>query len=520
MSDANNETRDSAWREKAEKLGVELEKAHAEIARLNALLAAQQSTSALEQEINELKAQLELLKRRVFGQHSEKMPSPQKERRKERGEEEKRKEAQQKRSDNAQKKKALEEKRIEHKIPDDKRVCSICTGRDLKPLGEGKTSDVIEYVPARFIRHVHVQETLICSDCKTIVTAEMPEKVIDKGGYGASFIAHVAVQKCADANPLYRLSKQFKRQGVQIAPSTLCDLFHAAADLMRPLHERIGKLVASDEYVQGDETTIQVQAKKKTRRAYVWAFLSMSLAARLIFYRYSPSRSGQTPREVLGGSQGTLVVDAYTGYNEVCKVEGRERAGCMAHARRNFFDALKTAPAEAEEALDKIRAIYRVEHVAKEKGIVASAEHLQMRQTQSKPLMDALHTWLIEQQSLHLPKGPMGQAIAYSLNQWKELTVFLDDCRVPIDNNRSENAMRAIALGRKNFLFVGSDDAGENLAILYTLVATCIANDVNPEAYLTDVLLRVKSHPASRIDELLPHNWKNLRQTSELPAAV
>ena len=213
------------------------------------------------EEAESLRRELDALKRHVYGQRSEKMPTPHKMRRQERGQEEKAKEAQQKRRDNAAQKQALEEKKIEHKIPAAQRVCTVCNSHDLKPLGEGKSSTVLEFVPARFVRHVHVQETVICGDCHSIMIAEGPQKVIDKGGYGASFIAHVVVHKCADSIPLYRQSKQFKRQGVLISPSTLGDLFHAAADLMRPLAERIVALVAADEYVQADETPIQVDRK-------------------------------------------------------------------------------------------------------------------------------------------------------------------------------------------------------------------------------------------------------------------
>jgi transposase len=461
----------------------------------------------LREQLIELQAELDALKRHVYGKRSEKMPVLLKAHRRTRSKEVNAAEAKKKRQDNALQKKLLEEKTVEHKIPDEKRACTVCDGKEFKALGEGKTSSVLEYVAPRFIRHVHVQETLICLGCKNIMTAEAPEKVIDKGGYGASFIAHLIVQKCADAIPLYRLSKQFKRQDVIISPSTLGDLYHSAADLLRPLADRVMALIALDERVQADETPLQVQEKNKTRRAYVWAFLSLSLAARLIAYRYSAGRSGETPKAVLGKTTGTLVVDGYSGYNVVCEVEGRQRAGCLAHARRKFFDALKTAPIEAQAALDQIRDVYRVEHIAHEKGIAGSAEHLALRKSDSLPLMNKIKTWLDAQKTLHLPKGPMGQAVSYALNQWDSLTVFLSDARLPIDNNHSENALRAVALGRKNFLFVGNDQAGENLAVLYTLVATCIANDVNPETYFTDVLLRVKSHPAARIDELLPHNW-------------
>lgn len=250
-------------------------------------------------------------------------------------------------------------------------------------------------------------------------------------------------------------------------------------------------------------TPLQVQAPGKTRRAYMWTFLSGDR----IGYRYSPSRSGQTPVDVLGGTSGTLVVDAYTGYNATCTPEQRERAGCLAHARRKFHDAQTSAPEAAAEAMALILAVYRVEHEAKRLDIVRSPAHRALRQTAGKEAMDKLHAWLLAQKPQHLPKSPMGQAIRYALGQWPALQVFLENPAVPIDNNASERALRIVALGRKNFLFVGHDVAGQNLAVLLSLVRSCETIGVNPQAYLTDVLMRVQDWPAARVEELLPENW-------------
>jgi transposase len=185
----------------------------------------------------------------------------------------------------------------------------------------------------------------------------------------------------------------------------------------------------------------------------------------------------------------------------------RERVGCLAHVRRRFFDALSTAPA-AQRALDLIIEVYKVERAALDGDILGTPAHLEMRQTRSSAAMADLKTWLEAEQPKHLPRGPMGEAINYALRQWSALTIFLGDPRLPLDNNASERALRAAALGRKNWLFVGHDEAGENVAGLFSLIATCEANGVNPTEYLADVLLRVQTHPAARIDELLPHNWK------------
>ena len=176
--------------------------------------------------------------------------------------------------------------------------------------------------------------------------------------------------------------------------------------------------------------------------------------------------------------------------------------------RRRFFDASQTAPVEARRALELILDVYRVEHEVKERGIVRTAEHLELRQTRGRAAMSAFAKWLDEQKDRHPPKSPLGQAISYARNRGETLTRFLDDVRIPLDNNASESALRVVALGRKNFLFVGSPETGQNLAGLYSLVSTCESHDVDPIEYLRDVLLRVDTHPASRIDELLPHRWQ------------
>ena len=196
---------------------------------------------------------------------------------------------------------------------------------------------------------------------------------------------------------------------------------------------------------------------------------------------------------------------------KVTTPSGRERAGCLAHLRRRFFDAQSVAPEAAKTAMDFILDVYRIERAALEADLLGTPEHLEMRQTQSKTVMDDFKGWLVAEQGRHPPRGPMGDAISYALGNWDALTLFLTDPHLPIDNNASERALRVAALGRKNFLFVGTDEAGENLAGLYSLIGTCEMNGVNPVAYLADVLLRVQTHPASRIDELLPHNWKPLQ---------
>lgn len=413
---------------------------------------------------------------------------------------------------------ALKQVKTTHRVPEAERKCPKCGRTDLKPLGEGKESVVYEYVPAQIIAHHHVRETVACPCGEYVKTAEVPLKWVEKCQYAPSLVAHLIVAKCADSIPLYRLEKDFDRIGLPLSRSTMTDLFHRAAELLAPLVARLLALIRAAEIVRADETSKKVMAQGHCRTGFIWTFRAR-IPEPLIAYVFAPDRSGETPKQVLGGSKGTLVVDGYTGYNSVLDVDGRTRAGCHAHMRRHFFDALPSAPDEARKALDFILGLYRVEHEALEVGIVGTAEHLTLRRTKSAPVRDAFKAWIDEMKMQHPPKSPLGEALRYATNQWEHMGRFFDDARIPLDNNESEAALRRVALGRKNFLFVGNDAAGANLAGLYSLVATCEANGINPLDYLADVLERVSTHPASRIDELLPHQWKPTKSEIAIAAA-
>jgi len=388
---------------------------------------------------------------------------------------------------------------VSYKVPESDRTCPRCASTDFHAVGPGKESFTTDYVPGYFRRRRHVRETLACTCGGYVVTAPGPDHSVEGARYSDGFRSYIVVSKCADSMPLYRLAKQFGRLGIPIARSTLTDLFHQVAKVLKPLSDRLVELVAAAEIVQADETSLKMQ--KPNKRGFVWTFL----ADNLIAYRFSGNRSGETPAKVLGASTGTLVVDMYTGYNAVTGTGRRDRAACLAHARRRLFEALAYAP-EARVALELIRDVYVVEHDVKAEGRAGTDEHTRMRQARSAPIMNRLKALLEEQRPLHQPKGPMGSAISYALNSWEELTRFLGNARIPPDNNRSESALRVVAVGRRNFLFVGHEDAGANIAGLYSLVATCEANRVNPLAYLTDVLGRLGT--PSALDDLLPHRWK------------
>ena len=462
---------------------------------------------SLKQTIVRKDAELSELRRLLFGKKSERMPSITSELKKRRSLKQKKADKEkerQKREETRQAKKALPTEEVVHEIEDKELVCPLCHGTDFKDLTEGEVSFEYEYVPSRLIRRKHIRKKKACTCGGHIVTAPPPARVSEGVQYGPGFHAHVVTSKCGDSLPLCRQAKQLSRSGVPICRSTLGDLFHRSADLLSPLHQRIMEIIRNATYVRADETPQPVIDKDKCRRGYMWNFNTDELVA----YMFSPSRSGEIPANVLEESQGFLQTDAYSGYNRVTAPARRKRVGCWAHARRKFFLAKEHAPEQVQHALNTILELYEVEYQAAEEDILGTDRHLAMRKTRSKRIVEKFHSWLKEQQSIFPPRSKMGEAIGYALKNKKSLTRFLNDANLQLDNNMSERLLRLIALGRKNFLFVGNDNAGQNLAILQSLVSSCQLNDINPQEYVTDVLIRIQTHPQSRIDELLPHLWK------------
>ncbi len=385
-------------------------------------------------------------------------------------------------------------------VPPARCICPKCGSTDLKVVGEGKTSVVIEHVAAHFRRHAFQRETRACSCGEYIVTAPAPDRVGEGTRYAPSFVAHLVVSKCADAGAQHRLEKAYARCGVPIPRSTMNDLFHRAADELRPLWQRMRARVAKASHVCADETSIVLQGQQS--KAFVWTFVS----GEMIVYEFASSRSGETAVKVLGNSTGSLQCDAYTGYNQVTKPGRRTRAGCFAHVRRKFYEAREVP--EAAKAVELIRALYVVEHEAKAAGIVGTPDHLALRNEKSRDTYIELLLLARGIRRANAPRTKMAKAARYLLSNIFELGRFLRDPMVALDNNKAEASLRRVALGRKNFLFVGSEQAGKNLAVLYSLVATCEMHKVNPLDYLADVLARIDKHPHTAIDELLPDRWK------------
>lgn len=393
---------------------------------------------------------------------------------------------------------ALETDVVPLPVLDAARCCPDCGDRTLRRVGD-KPSVVYAFVQAHFRKRLYQRETLACG-CGGMVSAAPPPRMGDQTHFAPSFCAHVVVSKCADSIPLYRLAASYTRMGIPMARSTLGTLLHRAAREVEPLYERCLELVPLAHKINADETSFRELGRNN--KTFLWAFVTGDM----VVYRYAHTRSGEVPKQVLGDSQGLLTVDQHSGYNRVSRPGGRTRGGCLAHARRHVFVA-KEHP-ETSEALTLFAALYAVERYAKAQGELGTPQHLAWRRAYSRPLFVELLRWARTQKARHEPRSLMGKACRYLLGHQHDLGRFLKHAEMDLDNNKAESALRRVALGRKNFLFVGHEQGGKNLAALYTLVATCEKHSINPIAYLTDVLVRVRSHPASRIDELLPQHWK------------
>ena len=476
------------------------------IASLSDALARQTTT------IDKLRTEIAELRRMLFGGSRERvvMPPAERELRKRDNSSAaklKRKVAvKEKRKENREQRAEFPVTSVEHNFD----TCPECQSDELDAVSL-QLNDEIEYVPGRFIRRRHKRSKKKCKKCGHIATAPRPDRVIDGGHYGPGVYAHVAVSKCADSIPVYRLAKQLTREGLPVSRSSLNDIFHRTAELLEPLAKRILELVAQSAHVNADETTLAMQAPEKCKRGYIWTFLAEE--QKLVGYVYNISRGGKVPLDILGKSAGTLQVDGYTGYNTVIVPKGRKRVTCLAHIRRYFFKALETSPDKAGEAMENILGLYQVEYDAARQDILGTDKHLALRRSVLRKRLKKMGDWLDEEDGRHPPKSPIATAIGYAKKNWGNLDAVLDNPKVRLDNNVAENALRIIALGRKNFLFVGNEKAGENLAVVQTIISTCAASGVNPQAYISDVLLKLADTPKSKIDTLLPAEWVKTANT-------
>jgi transposase len=379
-------------------------------------------------------------------------------------------------------------------------------GCQLQRIGED-VSEKLDYTPGVFTVEQHVRGKWACRQCETLIQAPVPAQVIDKGIPTAGLLAHVMVAKFADHLPLYRQEKIFGRAGLAIARSTLAQWVGQTGVQLQPLVDALREAVLAQRVVHADETPVQMLApgQKKTHRAYVWAYCTTPFSVlKAVVYDFSPSRAGEHARNFLGLWNGKLVCDDFGGYKASFQ-QGVIEIGCMAHARRKFFDLHATNKSQlAEQALLSIGGLYEVERQAREMTV---EDRWRIRQEKAAPLIDALHTWMLAQRDL-VPEGSaIAKALDYSLKRWAALTRYLEDGAVPIDNNAVENQIRPWALGRSNWLFAGSLRSGKRAAAIMSLIQSARMNGHDPYAYLKDVLMRLPTQRASEIDQLLPHQW-------------
>jgi transposase len=374
--------------------------------------------------------------------------------------------------------------------------------REVAPDADSNIIRRIDHVREHLVVVEYALQTLASKDNEHIVTAPAPPAVVEGGHYGPGVYADVVVNKCVDSLPLYRIERRHERSGFPISRSTLCSLFHRTANIFEPVYNRLLDLAKNDPYVNADETRLPVQKPGGCKDEWIWTLVTKAVIA----YYFSETRGGQTPRFLLNGTKGYLQIDGYSAYNVVCEENGRTRVGCMSHARRMFFKASKKHD-KAKDMLDLILELYMVEYLAAEKEILGTSEHLFYRRTESQRILDKMKKWLDENKPLYPPKGQMGKAIGYAQNQWDSLCEFTKDAKLRLDNNISENALRIVALGRKNYLFAGHEEGGQNLAILQTIVATCKLHDINPYDYIKDVIIKLQLPQTKDIEPLLPQNW-------------
>jgi transposase len=404
-------------------------------------------------------------------------------------------------------------------------ACGKCGSQRLHRLGE-VVSKTLECEPRRWKIIEHVREKFSCRDCEAITEAPAPSHPIPRGFAGPSLLAMVLVNKFLLHQPLNRQSKTFAREGIEIDVSTLADRVGACVVALDPLVQAIRAHVLSAERIHADDTTVPVLAKLKTVVGRIWTYVRDDRpfggqGPPAAAFHYSRSRAGEHPQSHLAGYVGLMQADAFDGYNQLYKAQRKPapilEAACWSHGRRKFVDLVKQGEAPiASEAVRRIDMLFEIERSINGK---TPEQRLAVRRERSRPLIAELEIWMRQQRALLSTKNDTAKAINYSLNRWAAFTRFLDDGRVCLSNNAAERALRGIAIGRKNWTFAGSDAGGDRAAAIYTLIETCKMNDVDPQAWLADVLARLPDHPASKLTELLPWTWKATQQSKTAVAA-
>ena len=411
----------------------------------------------------------------------------------------------------------LERIEIEHDLDD--KSCPAC-GNERCRIGE-EVSEQLEYFPASFKVLKHIRHKYACTKCDhdgynpNIESAEKPPQPIDKGLPGPSLLAYVITSKLGDHLPLYRLERIFERQQVHVARSTMCAWMRCAGELVKPLVELMTDRVRNSKVIHTDDTVVPVQSPgaKQCRKGRIWCYLGDHENPYTV-YDYTPNRSRDGPARWLSGYEGYLQADAYGGYDGIFHAQNVAEVACWAHARRKFYDAQDSDEQRARQMLALIAKLYAVEREAKDTG---DAARLQLRQERSVPILEKIKTWLDVEGDTVLPRSPLATAITYARNQWQALCTYVTQGFLNIDNNASERALKRVAIGRKNWLFAGNNQAAENHARLWSLIASCEQHAVDPQRYLTSLLAKIGTTPAGDLEQFLPNIWKADDMAEPLP---
>jgi transposase len=384
------------------------------------------------------------------------------------------------------------------------KICSCCQ-RAKDRIGQDETK-ILDYVPAKLEVHVHVRPKYACRYCKNgVVSPPPPERPIARGIAGPGLIAQIVVSKFSDHQPLYRQEDFFARHGLHIARSTQCDWVKAAAELLKPLYERQKELVLRSPVLWTDDTpvTVLMGGKEGSRKGSFWPYIGEQHPYSV--YDFTESRARDGPAKFLAGFAGYLHADAYGGYDHIFLGSNDSilEVACWAHARRKFFDATLSSPRESHQILEWVWQLYDLEDRAREWSPDARQA---LREAEAQPVLDRIETYLAELADRALPKSALGKAVTYARNQWQALRRYTEDGRLTIDNNVSERTLRHQAIGRKNWLFLGSRNAGPRAAVLFTILAGAKRHRIEPWSYLREILLRLHADDA-RLDEMLPDRW-------------
>jgi transposase len=404
--------------------------------------------------------------------------------------------------------KSLKRQRVVFDLAEHEKQCPHCLSA-LKRIGE-EISERLEYVPASMLVIEEACQKYVCENGCILVTAAKPMAPIEKGLPGPGLLAHVVVNKYGDHLPLHRQEAIFRRQGVTLSRKTMCDWMRRCADLVSPIYDRMKVGVLGSKVMQTDDTPVSVldPSLPRTRTGRIWTYVG-DRGHPYTVYDYTPTRSRDGPDAFMKEFHGYLQADAYSGYDELYRDRNRNitEVACWAHARRRHFEAQSSDLMRSTVILAYIRLLYDVEREARNMGLTGEARKA-LRQAKSVPILEDIRAYLEREQPTVLPKSPEGTAISYTLSNWDALVRYCDDGDLEIDNNGAERSLRGIAVGRRNWSFLGSDNGGRTAAILTSITATCKRLGVDPFEYLRDVFARISTHPQNNLDDLLPDKWK------------